>query len=63
MMDITGYFKVNVVGYEDYKNGSATEILYKVDESTIQITLEAANTSAPYVLVLQCRSLQQNMEI
>lgn len=44
--------KVNVVGYEDYKNGSATEIsgIKVVDESTIQITLEAANTSAPYVL-------------
>lgn len=44
--------KVNVVGYDDYKNGSATEIsgIKVVDESTIQITLEAANTSAPYVL-------------
>lgn len=44
--------KVNVVGYEDYKNGSATEIsgIKVVDESTIEITLEAANTSAPYVL-------------
>ena len=44
--------KVNVVGYDDYKNGSATEIsgIKVVDESTIEITLEAANTSAPYVL-------------
>lgn len=44
--------KVKVVGYDDYKNGSATEIsgIKVVDESTIQITLEAANTSAPYVL-------------
>lgn len=44
--------KVNVVGYDDYKNGSATEIsgFKVVDESTIEITLEAANTSAPYVL-------------
>ena len=44
--------KVNVVGYDDYKNGSATEIsgIKVVDESTIEITLESANTSAPYVL-------------
>lgn len=44
--------KVNVVGYDDYKNGSATEIsgIKVVDESTIEITLKAANTSAPYVL-------------
>lgn len=44
--------KVNVAGYDDYKNGSATEIsgIKVVDESTIEITLEAANTSAPYVL-------------
>lgn len=44
--------KVNVVGYDDYKNGSATEIsgIKVVDESTIEITLEAANTSAPYIL-------------
>lgn len=44
--------KVNIVGYDDYKNGSATEIsgIKVLDESTIEVTLEAPNTSAPYVL-------------
>ena len=44
--------KANIVGYDDYKSGSATEIsgIKVLDESTIEITLEAPNTSAPYVL-------------
>lgn len=44
--------KAKVVGYEDYKNGSATEIsgIKAVDESTLEITLEAPNTSAAYML-------------
>lgn len=44
--------KCGVVGYDEYKNGSATDIsgIKVVDESTIEITLKAPNTSAQYAL-------------